>query len=186
MKPLHIFLLTYALFITALADGLGAAFMAIPYIGFPLAIAISLSINITMGAGLLFALVANDMFHPKWGPAGVVASFIPGINVLPFWIGLVIAGILHQTEKGKGGAAGSVAKILSTVNPASLTNPINALKTARTIGNTISEARSEKTIEGEAPQRRPVEVAPFRIKKDITPRTLPRVANDNQPYAQVA
>jgi hypothetical protein len=128
MKPKYILLLLVAVFITLLADGLSAglvgistAVAAIPIvdvfvaaitapIGLGLALTVGWCINITMGAGLWLFLVLNGMYHPKWGPASFVGAAIPGLNALPFLVGMVVAGIMHDMAKQEGGL-GTAAKL---------------------------------------------------------------------------
>ncbi len=110
MKPLHVFLLLFAIFITALADGISFGLSILPGVGLIIGLALTFCINITMGSGLILLLVMNGMYHPKWGPAGFVGGSIPGLDFLPFWLGVVIAGIMHDMAKEKS-ALGTVAKL---------------------------------------------------------------------------
>lgn len=138
MKPLHVFLLLFAAFITALADGISLALSIIPYVGIMIALVISYCINITMGAGLILLLAVNGMYHPKWGPAGVVGGLIPGINVLPFWIGMVIAGIIHDKAK-EGGIVGTIAGAVEGGTSALSGSPAGTLQAAKSIVPSIRQ-----------------------------------------------
>ena len=116
MKPLYVFLLLYAVFITGLSDGISFALLAIPVVGPVLAIIIAFCINATMGAGLLIALASFGMWHPRLSPFGIIGGLIPGLNVLPFWVGLVIAGIAYKMNadgESVGGITGAALSLQS-------------------------------------------------------------------------
>jgi hypothetical protein len=125
MKPLYVFLLLWAVFITGLADGISMALAPIPGLGIVLALAITFCINATMGAGLVFLLASNGMFHPKFGPASIILGITPPFNFLPFWVGLVIAGIAHDMSNEKG-ALGEIAKLADNLQ--STKNPLSRMK----------------------------------------------------------
>jgi len=144
MKPLHIFLLMWAIFITGLADSISLALLPIPVIGFVLGLAITFSINATMGAGLLVVLMSQGMWHPKFGPVGMVLGLVPPFNFLPIWIGLVAAGIAHDMANEKG-AVGEMAKLADTMQ--STKNPLTRAKAA------ISTSKNlERLTTGRPPQ----------------------------------
>ncbi len=132
MKLHYIFFLLVAIFITGLADGITWALAPIPGIGFVLGIAIAFCINITMGVGFLMPLLAlSDMYHPRISPFGIIAGLIPGVNVLPFWVGLVIAGIIYKTNaegKSLGGVTGTAFKLQSIYQSGG--NPISKMREA--------------------------------------------------------
>ncbi len=98
---------------------------AYPWIGIVLAFAITFCINVTMGAGLLFLLATQGMYHPKFGPFTLIGGLLPGLNFLPFWLGLVIAGIVHDKSK-EGGSLGALAKLADDLQ--STKNPLAARK----------------------------------------------------------
>ncbi|MDO8518185.1 MAG: hypothetical protein Q7S26_02765 [bacterium] len=180
MKPLYVFLLLWAVFITGLADGISWALMAIPGIGFILALAITFCINATMGAGLLFLLISQGMYHPKFGPATVIGGLIPGINVLPFWIGLVVAGIVHDMGNEKG-MIGEVAKLADN-----LQSTKNPLSRARSVMSASKDMR--RLTEGRPPQiANDNEPQNEREEKARSPLNLksPRM-NDDIQYAKAA
>jgi hypothetical protein len=138
MKPLYIGLVMYALAITALADALEAAFGSIlPGVGLVIGIPLAVCINITMGAGLVLALWLNDMFHPTFGPFGVTAGAIPGIDSLPIWLGLVIAGIVYKMQIEKSAVTKAIPSIAKTAAGISLENPMSIVKGARDISHTL-------------------------------------------------
>ena len=170
MKPSHLIFLFIAIFITLLADGLEAGLVnialapgAIPVVGAllagvtaPIGIAIGLvvswCINVTMGSMLLLFLVLNGMYHPKWGTAGFIGAFIPGLNALPFLVGMVIAGIMHDIAQ-EGGALGTVAKVAENLNDVYETgaSPLSKAKaatgvvwSARKVPSGGEEARQER------------------------------------------
>jgi len=188
MKPLYILLLLYAIFITGLADGLEVGFAILPGIGFFLGIIESFCINITMGAGLLLLLINNKMFHPKFGPFGVVLSLVPGLNALPVWIGLVTAGIIQKVGEEKGGILGAAAKITSSAKDISISNPGAALKTAATVRHALqTPQRTTANDNGTgSKQRVPLDLKSPGINADIASRKPLFAANDNQPYVQKA
>lgn len=70
-----------------------------------------------MGSGLILLLVMNNMYHPTWGPAGFIGGLIPGLDFLPFWLGVVIAGIIQDIKKEKA-AAGAISATVSTTTNA--------------------------------------------------------------------
>lgn len=135
MKPLYIFLLMWAVFITGLADGISWALLPIPGLGIVLALAITFCINATMGMGLLFLLVSQGMYHPKFGPVGTILGLVPPFNFLPVWVGLVGAGIVQDMSKEKG-TLGAVAGVAT-----SLQSGKNPLTTARNLAGTVMNER---------------------------------------------
>jgi hypothetical protein len=174
MKPLYLLLIFYALFITAFADALELAFTAvIPGFGIMIGMPLAICINITMGSGLVFLLAQNGMFHPKFGPAGIIASLMPGIGSLPIWIGLVIAGILQKTAEEKTGIMGTLAKAASSTSSFSASNPVSAVKSARTITQAPQSQPHAANDNSETKQR-----VPLNLKS-------PRM-NDIKPYAPKA
>jgi len=179
MKPLYIFLILYALFITGFGDAIELAFTAIiPGAGLIIGMPLDVVINITMGAGLVLLLALNGMFHPKFGPAGIIASAIPGIDSLPIWLGLVVMAILQKTAEEKTGVIGSVAKVAVATKNVSLSNPEAALKPVHTIQTTTSSVASDiRPATNQPASSRPV--------RDLKSITL-KAANDNRSYVQKA
>jgi hypothetical protein len=119
-----------------------------------------------MGAGLIFLLISDGMFHPKFGPAGVIASFIPGLNALPFWIAVVGAGILQKMGEEDAGALGMMARITSSLNPMSLANPLAA---GGVTGTVLKAAQS-------LPQRKDVSAQPTAPGQELNGAKSPRIA----------
>jgi len=193
MKPLYIFLLLAAGFITALSDGISAALMAIPELGLVLSIAITFCINATMGVGLVFALVSNGMWHPKFGPVALIGGLLPGLNFLPFWIGLVGAGIVHDMSN-EGGVIGEAAKIADTVQSGA--NPLAATRTALSASKNMERLTTGRPPAQEAndnePQAEEKSRSPLNLKSPGTSMNSdiarPRAATpeNSQLHAQVA
>ena len=174
MKPLYFLLLFYALFITGLADSLEVALFniglvpnAIPVVGSILAAAtapigigigltVSWCINITMGSGLMLLLLINRMYHPKWGPAGLIGAFIPGLDSLPFWVGIVIAGIVYDMsqEGGLVGAAAGMVQAATTGTSGSVTGALQGAKTIVTNARTASMPQAPANDNQQTPQER--------------------------------
>ena len=149
------------------------AFTAIiPGFGIIIGMPLDMVINITMGSGLVFLLAQNGMFHPKFGPAGMIASVMPGIGSLPIWLGLVGAGILQKTAEEKKGIIGTIAAVASA-GATSTTNPIAAVKSARTITQAVQHPAQVTNSNTETKER-----APLNLKS-------PRMA-DIKPYAPKA
>jgi len=153
MKPLYIFLLCYAIFITGLADGISAALLPLPGIGIVLGLAITFCINATMGIGLLLALSLNGMYHPRISPFGIIGGLIPGLNILPFWVGLVAAGIIYKMNaEGKNlSTVGSLALRLQSIyqsNASPFQKMTNSLKMVnderKTVGQDIRPAQQHE------------------------------------------
>jgi hypothetical protein len=144
MKPLYIFLLLWAVFITGLADGISWALLPLPGLGFILALVITFCINATMGAGLIFLLISQSMWHPKFGPVATILGVLPPFNVLPLWLGLVIAGIVHDMGKEKG-AVGEIAKLADTLQ--STKNPFTRAASVMSTSKNI-----ERLTTGRPPQ----------------------------------
>ncbi len=132
MKPLHVFLLLFAVFITALADGISFGLSILPGIGLIIGLALTFCINITMGSGLVLLLALNGMYHPKWGPAGLIGGLIPGLDFLPFWLGIVIAGIAQDMSKEKGliGAAAGMVVAGTSVASGNVTGAVKGVAKA--------------------------------------------------------
>jgi hypothetical protein len=175
MRLDYIFFLMLAIFITGLADGITWALTPLGGIGFVLGVAIAFSINVTMGVGLLLPLLAlNEMYHPRISPFGIVAGLIPGLNVLPFWVGLVIAGIIYKRNaegKSLGGVAGAALKLQSVYQ--SGTNPFSAMREAGAVARN-SRRTSDRY---EASQTAGVEDSEERQRTRTLPtRRLPSIA----------
>ncbi|MGC9602427.1 MAG: hypothetical protein ABSE76_01650 [Minisyncoccia bacterium] len=183
MKPLYIFLLLYALFITGLTCGVSAGLVLIPGVGIALALVFSFCINVTMGSGLMLLLVTNGMYHPTWGPAGFIGSLIPGLDFLPFWLGIVIAGIVQDMSK-EGGLAGKAIGLVQTATAAAsgnVTGTVQGIKntTLSTKPVTIAQAPAN---DSETPQEHTRPTLQTKNFDGIT-----RAANDNfKPYVQKA
>jgi hypothetical protein len=161
MKPLHIFLLLFAVFIWGLADGLEAGFLglglapaAIPVAGVvvagitePLGVALGITvgwcINVTMGCGLLLLLVMNGMYHPKFGQIAAIGAFIPGLDAFPFLIGLVITGIFYDLSKEKG-LLGAAARVAVAAQSPSLQNTASAAASVKNIQSDIQPSYAQK------------------------------------------
>lgn len=193
MKPLYIFLLLFAVLITGLADGLDVALSAIPGIGFILGLAISYCINITMGAGLLIALVSFDMYHPRISPFGIVAGLIPGLNVLPFWVGLVVAGIVYKMNaegENLGGITSAALKLQSVYQSGG--SPFQKMRQAG--GVVMNERRATgrpPAAAGPEPQQETPERTPRTMTDLKSPRFAPNINRDiapqrTPPYAKAA
>ena len=193
MKPLYIFLLLYAAAVTFFADGIGGTLTLIPGFGLVLGPAIAFCINATMGAGLIVLLLINGLFHPRFGPFISVGGYIPYVDFLPFWLGLVIMGIIHDMQKNGEPVIGigGLAKQLS-LNYLSGKPPLQQLRGARSIIKNERSATGRVPLneqtppqEEEASTRSPrtdLKSPTYSINRDI----LPRAANDNRPYAQAA
>jgi hypothetical protein len=185
MKPQYIFLLLAAVFITGLSDGISWALLAIPYIGFVLALTVTFCINATMGAGLLFSLIQQGMYHPKFGPVAIIGGLIPGLNVLPFWVGLVGAGIMQDKSKERG-IVGEVAGVASALqsgkNPLSKAGgAVSAFKNTERLAGRPPQAANdnEPKSEAAAESRRPINLNPrVGMNSDIAP--------GNKTYAKAA
>jgi hypothetical protein len=179
MKPLYIALMLYAVFITGLADGLELAFAAISGIGIVIGLAVSFCINITMGSGLVLLLANNKMFHPKYGPFGIVVSAIPGLNSLPVWIALVGAGIVQKMGEEETGLTGMLARIAGAASSLSASNPVAALQSANTIKQAVQDTPQHSLPANNtaptAQQRTSLELKSPNINRDVTPR----VTQDN-------
>lgn len=189
MKPHHIFLLLWAVFITGLSDGLAAALMAIPGVGFVLGLAVSFSINATMGVGLILALSACDMYHPRISPFTIIGGLIPGLNLLPFWVALVIAGIVYKINAEKKSLMPVAGVALSLQeNYASGTSPVQKMRQAfGMVSERRATGRPPHIIENAALQQ-----------EEAAPRSLPSfkspaMNNDIEPagrppqsYAKIA
>ncbi len=190
MKPLYLVLIFIALLITGLADALELGFATIiPGVGLMIGIPLAVCINITMGSGLVLLLVNNGMFHPRFGPMGIVAGAIPGLDSLPIWLALVIAGVIHKMAEEESGIMGSVAKIASSANKFSLANPsatLKSLNTARQTAQGISSRSATSNLNTKPLSRSPIGLKSPSLHGDIKPSTQPRAANDNRPYVQKA
>lgn len=183
----------WAVFITGLADLISLALLPIPGLGIILAFAITFCINATMGMGLLIALISNGMFHPKFGPAGLVLGMTPPFNVLPIWIGLVIAGIVHDMSNEKG-ALGEVAKLADSLQSAK--NPFSKAGAVLTASSNMRLSAGRPPVQpanDHAPQEEqenksralPNLKSPSlatNINSDIAPARVGRT----QPYAKAA
>ena len=134
MKPQYIILLLSAAFITLLADGISVALAPIPGVGIILALAITFCINATMGAGIIIALGFFDMYHPRFSPFGIIGGLIPGLNFLPFWVGLVAAGIIYKMN-AEGEDLGGISKVA-----------LNLQSTYQGGGTPLSKFRAAKGI----------------------------------------
>jgi len=108
----------------------------IPGVGIALALVFTCSINITMGSGLILLLVKNGMYHPTWGPAGTIAAFIPGLDFLPFWLGIVITGIVQDMKK-EGGVLGTVASVATLASSPSIKNATSTMGKINTMQHDI-------------------------------------------------
>ena len=193
MKPLYIFLLLWAVFITGLADGLSWALIAIPGLGFILGLAITFCINATMGIGLLFLLAANNMYHPRLSPFAIIGGLIPGLNVLPFWVGLVIAGIVYKTNaegENLGGVTSTALKLQSTY--LSNKNPFQKMGAATGIvmNSRRAEGRPPQAANDNEPENEPQEKSRS-LPNLKSPSFAPRMNSDIAPprtptYAKAA
>jgi hypothetical protein len=173
MKPLYLLLIFYALFITGFGDMLELLFTVIfPGIGIAIGMPLDMVINITMGSGLVFLLAQNGMFHPKLGPAGMIASVMPGIGSLPIWLALVIPAIFQKIAEEKKGVTGAIAKVATSATSVS-GNPLTAVKGARTLTQAVQNRPQPADDNPEAKQR-----TPLNLKS-------PRMA-DIKPYVQKA
>ena len=177
MKPLYLLSILYALFITGLSDGIAFALAPIPVLGIIFAFTITFCLNITMGAGLIALLASHGMFHSKWGPLAVVGGFIPGFNFLPFWLGLVAAGIAQDMSKQKG-LLGTLAKTATAAQPggnifvrasavASAVQPNERRATGRPPAPAVAEENEPQ--EEEAPARAPLNLKSPGMHSDIIP-----------------
>jgi hypothetical protein len=170
MKPLYLLLIFYALFITGLGDALELAFTTIiPGVGIVIGMPLDVVINITMGSGLVLLLAQNGMFHPKFCPAGIVAGALPGIDSLPVWLALVIAGILQKMATEETGTTGMLARVASSASSFSLSSPLAVMRSAGAILQTIKappQAATNDNTETKQP-RVPLNLTSPRINADI-------------------
>lgn len=169
MKPVYIFSILWAAFITLLAGGISMALVAIPGVGIILALVVSYCINITMGCGLLYFLISEGMYHPKVSPFVLIGGLIPGLDFLPFWIGLVIAGIVQKMSEEKG-LLGNVARV--AVAAQSMQNPSSALRGAQSLVK-----NTERAITGRPPQAANDNQMPEGAQE--TPRSLGNLKSPN-------
>ncbi len=191
MNPLYVFLLLWAIFITGLSDGISMALVAIPGVGIVLAFTITFCINATMGAGLLLALASFGMYHPRFSPFGIVGGLIPGLNFLPFWVGLVVAGIVYKSN-AEGKDLGGISKTALSLQSiySSNTTPFQKM------GAAMGIARNERSATGRPPQAandnepQPEQTEASRVRTELKSTALAPRMNDitpsRTPYAKAA
>jgi len=183
MKPLYIVILLWAVLISLLADGIGGALEAIPVVGTVLGLVVALCVNVTMGAGFLFLLISNGMYHPKFGPFFIIGGFLPGIDFLPFWLGLGVVAILQDYEKEHPKAFGVAGAAIQTALNVESGNIAGAAKSAARGASALGQqsASQDTRPAAQTETRSPIALKSPNINHDIAPK---RAANDNLPYVQ--
>ena len=192
MKTIYIIALMYAVGITFLADGIGGSLEAIPAIGTVLGIVVAFCINATMGAGLLYLLWANDMYHPNYGSFLTVGGVIPGLDFLPFWLGLVVAGIVYDmTREGNLAGVGRVAQLAEEL--AQTKNPLSQMKSVMRARDDLKQPQSRLSFgaAGTGEQEQQEEHQSRSMPNLKSPSLAPKMGSDispikNQSYAKAA
>lgn len=193
MRFLDVFLLLYAVFITGLADGIAGGLSAIPGIGMLLGMAIAFCINVTLGAGLLALLALNDMYHPRLSPFGIVGGLLPGLDFLPFWVGLVAAGIIYRMN-AEGKPLAQMAKTALSLQAhykeggsfAAMKDAARIVRLSRTTGSATEEDEGQENPRLEEEEgRTPLDLKSPTMNGDIARRHAPE-RETPKTYAQPA
>lgn len=150
---------------------------------------IDVCISLTMGGGLILALIMSGMFYPKYVWGGAIVEFLPGFDIIPGWTAMVIFSIMEKSKQ-EGGALGAVSGVALAVASPSFKNITSALTgvksstTAMQSGGSRGGIHDNSSEQGEVQTRRSLELKSPSIKNDIAPR---QAANDNHPaYVQKA
>jgi len=112
-------------------------------LGIGIGMAVDMCIGITMGSGLILALIMCGMFHPKYIWGGSIIKIIPGINVIPGWTGTVILSII-ETNKQKGGLLGAAAGVALAIESPSIKNATSAVSGVKNIQSDIQPSYVQK------------------------------------------
>ncbi len=112
-------------------------------LGMAVAFTIDICLSLTLGSGLIMALIFCGMFHPKYIWSGSIVEFLPCFDILPGWTAMVVLSIM-ETSKQKGGALGAAAGVALAAQSPSFKNATSALSGVKNMQSDIQSSYVQK------------------------------------------
>ena len=168
--------------------GIGAVASAfgVP-IGEGLSFIVDICLSLTLGSGLIMALIMCGMFYPKYVWSGSIVEYLPFFDMIPGWTMMVILSIMEKSKE-KGGVLGTAAGVALAVQSPSFKNITSSLSGVKNATIAMqSNSRLAANDDRETLQKNAQPALQTKNFDGITKAPAPRAANDNlRPYVQKA